>query len=343
MECKTESDDPLEGYIAQFYGLIGDKRTRRTFRETIKGILAAGSLVCQRIAAGSAELVKGKKGSQRVIRLATGESTHRSQLESEHLTKRLRELAVEQLEQDEAEEVWLVADGSDLRKPYAEVMPHLMQVRDLDGDLVTGYRTLNVLAITPGRRGLLYHRLFSSHAPDFVSEPAEAQAALQTVSQALAPLKKRKTFTWLLDRGFDDIAAWRTIWEQEEHVVCRIYHTERTVTFQNRDGHWVQGSIEQAKRYLRPLAQVETTLEVKRGKQVRPKKQPVQVELAACSMRLTYSTGVRRPGKGKQVTKQVWLVQATILGTDCQPWLLLTDWPVQDAQSAMRIFFMYRQ
>ena len=75
MEWKTESDDPLEGYIAQFYGLIGDKRTRRTFRETIKGILAAGSLVCQRIAAGSAELIKGKKGSQRVIRLATGERT----------------------------------------------------------------------------------------------------------------------------------------------------------------------------------------------------------------------------------------------------------------------------
>lgn len=158
------------------------------------------------------------------------------------------------------------------------------------------------------------------------------------MSQALAPLKKRKTFTWLLDRGFDDIAAWRTIWEQEEHVVCRIYHTERTVTFQNRDGHWVQGSIEQAKQYLRPLARVETTLEVKRGKQVRPKKQPVQVELMACSVRLTYSTGVRRPGKGKWVTKQVWLVQATILGTDCQPWLLLTDWPVQDEQSAMRIF-----
>jgi len=54
-----------------------------------------------------------------------------------------------------------------------------------DGDLVAGYRTLNVLAITPGRQGLLYHRLFSSHAPDFVSEPTEAQTALQTVSQQL--------------------------------------------------------------------------------------------------------------------------------------------------------------
>ena len=33
-------------------------------------------------------------------------------------------------------------------------------------------------------------------------------------------------------------------------------------------------------RHLRPLAQAETTMEVKRGKQVRPKKQPVKVKLA---------------------------------------------------------------
>jgi hypothetical protein len=45
-------------------------------------------------------------------------------------------------------------------------MPYLMQVRDLDEELVPGYRTLNVLGLTPGPRGLLYHRLFSSQAPD---------------------------------------------------------------------------------------------------------------------------------------------------------------------------------
>jgi len=54
------------------------------------------------------------------------------------------------------------------------VMAYLMQVRDLDEHLVPGYRTLNVIGLTPGRRGLLYHRLFSSQAPDFVS-PRDAQ------------------------------------------------------------------------------------------------------------------------------------------------------------------------
>jgi hypothetical protein len=47
----------------------------------------------------------------------------------------------------------------------------------------------------------------------FVSEPAEIQTALQTVSRAIAPLKVRRPVTWILDSGFDDVAVWRTIWE----------------------------------------------------------------------------------------------------------------------------------
>ena len=51
-----------------------------------------------------------------------------------------------------------------------------MQMRDLDQQLVPGYRTLKVIGLTPGRRGLLYHRLFSSQAPDFGSR-AKGSAA----------------------------------------------------------------------------------------------------------------------------------------------------------------------
>ena len=141
MEWKTTWEDPLTSYMKHFDGLIGDQRTRKTFGEIVKGIIAAGSLICQQIAYQSAELSKGKKGSQRVIRLATGQSTQRSALDAEHLTKRMREVAVEQLEQAPEDEAWLIADSSDLRKPYAEAMPYLMQVRDLDERLVPGYRT----------------------------------------------------------------------------------------------------------------------------------------------------------------------------------------------------------
>jgi hypothetical protein len=177
-----------------------------------------------------------------------------------------------------------------------------------------------------------------------VSEPQEVQQALTTVSQALAPLKAHKTVTWLLDSGFDDAAVWRTIWEQDEHLVVRLYHTDRKVVFQDRQGEWHEGDIAQATAHLRPLARVETSLRVKRGKQTRPKQQPVPVELSACPVRVSYWTNVRRPGdKGQLVTKEVWLVQVRVLGVNWEPWVLLTDWPVVDAHSATRIFTMYRQ
>src|SRR5258708_21172194 len=344
MEWKATWNDPLTKYLAPYHGLIGDKRTHKTFDEVIKGIVGAGSLICQRIAAHSAQLSQGKKGSQCIIRLASGESTKRSSIDAEHVTTQLRTDAAEYLGQAREEELWVVADCSDLRKPYASELPYLMQVPALDGKgLVPGYRTLNVLGITPGRRGILYHRLFSSQAPGFVSEPAEVQQAVQTISAALDPYKTNKTVTWITDRGFDDVAVWRTMWEHNEHVVCRIYHFERTVALERSPGQWIQGNLAKAQEQVKRLARVETRVEVQRGKQQRPKRQPVEVEIAACPVRLPYSTSVRRKEQGQKGTKTLWLVKVTGLGTTQAPWWLLTDWPVEDEVSAMRIFTMYRE
>jgi hypothetical protein len=77
MEWQANWEEPLQNYLQHFDGLLGDERTRRTFQASIKGILAAGTLICQRIAACSAELSHAKDGAQRILRLATGESTKR--------------------------------------------------------------------------------------------------------------------------------------------------------------------------------------------------------------------------------------------------------------------------
>jgi hypothetical protein len=330
-------------YVGQFQALIGDKRTGVTFGETLKGIMNAGSLVCQRIAAQSTVLSRAQDGAQRVIRLATGESTQRSQLDAENLTARLREYGLRQLSGSERDELWLILDGSDLRKPYAQEMPDLMQVRDLNGQLVPGYRTLNVLGVTPQRRGILYHRLFSSQEVDFVSESFEVQQALQTVSQAVERLKAQKAVTWVMDSGLDDIAVWRTIWEQDEHLVCRLKHKERLVEYQNGQGEWTAGDIQRAQDRGRLLATVQTEMVVRRGSQKKAKRQRVTAEIRACPIRLTYETNVRREGAGETVQKVVWLVEVRLLGTPLAPWLLITDWPVTGAESAGRIFRMYRQ
>jgi hypothetical protein len=330
-------------YLGHFGRLIGDKRTGTTFGEIVRGIINAGSLVCQQIAAHSPVLSAVKDGAQRVIRFAKGTSTKRSEVDAEHLVEALCERGVEQLAKSETDELWLIADPSDLRKPYANQMPDMMQVRDLDGKLVSGYRTLNVLGVTPGRRGILYHRLFSSEAEDFVSEPLEVQRGLKQVSQAVRPLKERMAVSWIVDCGFDDVAVWRTIWEQQEHVVCRISHTERLVAYQTAAGKWRTGDVAAARWHLRPMASARTEMVVRRGPQKKAKRQRVTAEIRACPLRLTYDTHVRRVGTGETVQKELWLVEVTVPRSNLKPWLLITDWPVEDAESAVRIFRMYRQ
>jgi len=333
----------LEDYLNPFNSLIGDRRTRVTLGETVKGIIAAGSLVCQRIAAKSERLSAAREGGQRVSRLARGESTKRSRVGAEDLTRVLRERGIAHLAEAEADELWLVADQSELRKPYAREMPQLMRVRDLDGSLVPGYRTINVLGITPSRRGILYHRLFSSRAQDFVSESQETQEALQTVSQALDGLKQRMAITWIVDSGFDDVALWRTIWEQGEHLVCRLKHLERLVAYQDEAGRWVEGDIAAARQRLKRLATAQTEMVVRRKGQSRAKRQRVPVDIRACAVRLTYETNVRREGPGETVQKVLWLIEVSLPGTGLEPWLLISDWPVTDADKAVRVFQMYRQ
>ena len=218
-----------------------------------------------------------------------------------------------------------------------------MKVKALDGGLVSGYRTLNVLGMVPSRRGVLYHRLFSSKEEDFLSESLEIQTALQTVAQALRKRKQHPSETWITDTGFDDVAVWRTIWEQKQHVVCRLKHKERLVKHQDERGQWVDGNIQRARQRLQLLATSRTEMVVRRGRQRKAKRQPVEVKIRACPIRLTYQTNVRREGPGEEVTKDLWLVEVRLPRTKLKPWLLLTDWPVTDAQGAVRIFRMYRQ
>lgn len=343
MAWEASWESPLAAYLGSFDDLIGDRRTSFTFRETIRGIIASGSLVCQRIAAHSQLSARTTKGSQRVIRLAKGESTKRSQLDAESLTERLRNRGLAGLAEADTDEVWLMCDGSDLRKPYAEMMPDLMQVKGLDGALVPGYRTLNILGVTPKRRGILYHRLFSSLEADFVSEPAEVQRALHTVHQALVAQGHFRSVTWVMDRGFDDVAAWRTIWEQQAHVVCRLKHIDRLLDYQLVSGDWQAGDVSAARRALRSYATVQTEMVVTRGRQQRPKAQLITAHIRACPLRLSYDANVRREGAADPQQQALWLVEVQLVGVRMEPWLLLTDWPVTDAASAIRIFRMYRQ
>jgi hypothetical protein len=272
--------------------------------------------------------------------MAKGTATKRSAVDAAHLTARLRERGLEQL-RDEAE-VWAIVDPSDLRKPHAREMPALMRVRKTGGDkgTVPGYRTLNVLGVgRAGRRGILYHRLFSSEEEDFASESTEIQTALETVGAALAG----KTVTYLLDSQFDDVAVWSTIWRQGQRLVCRLKHAERLVEVPDDDGGWRAGTIAAARGQARELATARTELLVRKRGQRYPKRQPCTVRIAACPVRVSYPTDVRGRRTSPRRVEAAWLVVVRVEGVDWEPWLLLTDWPVEDEAGAVRAFRMYRQ
>jgi hypothetical protein len=271
--------------------------------------------------------------------MARGESTKRSSLDAEQLTEKLRHRGAEILADEE--EVWAVVDPSELRKPYARQMPDLMRVRKTGSErgTVPGYRTLNVLGIgRNGRRGVLYHRLFSSHAEGFASESREIQTALETVGKALVG----KRVTYLMDSQFDDEAVWSTIWTQGNHLVCRLKHAERIVELRGEDEGWKAGTIQTAKGQARELARVRTEMLVRKASQPRTKRQPVAARISSCPIRVSYPLDVRRKEKSRRLIKEVFLVVVELENVGLEPWLLITDHPVRNEEEAALVFRMYR-
>ncbi|MEP6775080.1 MAG: transposase [Chloroflexota bacterium] len=338
----------LDDYLAQFTCLFGDTRSRTTFQAIVQGILTAGSLVCTRIAAQAPLLSNVQHGSQRVLRFATADSTQRSSVTASRLVGKLGERGVASLGQTPTStEVWLILDGSNLRKPHAKQMPDLMRVRSLQGTMVNGYHTINVLGVTPQHRALLYHRLFSSKEKDHLSESHEVQRALKEVGATLAPIQAEHPLTWIMDSGFDDQAVWRTVWEQGQHVLCRVQHMDRLVQYTTSAGQWRDGHVVEACDQLRGQGKVQTSMVVRLKGQRYEKRQSVSVQLSSCPIQVSYEPDVRRggPGKGEgaKVTQAMWLLKVEILDSHMEPWYLLTDWPTNTPAQAARIFQMYRQ
>ena len=265
--------------------------------------------------------------------MAEGDSTKRSRLDADSVTRVLREQGVAHLRAED--ELELVLDGMELRRPGAHEQEYLMSVKALDGSLVNGYRSFNVLGMGQEARGLLYHKVFSSRLPDFQSENVEIQAAIQHTEQALIDFQGPKT--WAIDMGFDNDDVWWEIWKHPgSHLVNRVYHLERIVEWQTVRGKWEERYLDATFPYLKHLATIQTELEVRLQGQKYAKRQKVTVELSAVPLRVYHP-------QDKSRTQPVWLVRAKVVGAVGKPWFLLTDWAVRDAQSAVRIFRFYRR
>ena len=92
--------------------------------------------------------------------------------------------------------VVFVHDGSDIRKPYSEVQEHLGWVRDLDGQWVRGYSTLNTVGVDLQGNSvdLLYCTPYSSQLPEYVSGK---ERKLFDTGQLKDPVRYKEIESWL--------------------------------------------------------------------------------------------------------------------------------------------------
>lgn len=114
----------------------------------------------------------------------------------------------------------IVVDPTDIRKPYAEKMPHLATVRDgSTGELVTGYWACLALACEPASRRVLplLQQLWSAEAPDFVSENAQLLSVIDTIAAATA-----KRGIYVVDRGGDRIELYKPLLERGLRFIIRL-------------------------------------------------------------------------------------------------------------------------
>lgn len=76
MEWQATWTEPLAQFVSAFGDLFGDRRSAVTFAEIVRGVIGAGSLICEQIAAHSLVLMASRHGAQGVTRFAGGRARY---------------------------------------------------------------------------------------------------------------------------------------------------------------------------------------------------------------------------------------------------------------------------
>lgn len=165
-------------------------------------------------------------------------------------------------------EVYLLHDPSDIRKPHSSKTEHIGKVRDLNNQIINGYSSHNIVAVTPKDKTvhLLSHQLYSNKDPRFLKaeyvkkieqdkEFAEKEAALtlyksqdwfnkktltkdaiKQMNKAFKDSHPEIKITHVLDREFDDDDYFSLISELGDDFVIRSKKTRAIVIKDDIDG-----------------------------------------------------------------------------------------------------------
>ena len=208
MPSATMNVGSLSDVVQPYRPLFRDRRLFTAFQAALGGILSSGTTrVAQmaRLAPGTGANPQAERRLRRLVH----HDHQRSDLSADTLLNHLQAQGAARVAG--SDEVIVILDGSDLRKPHSQTLEYLDTVRDLKGQPVAGYRTLNATLVTPdGRHTLLYHTLYSTLAPGFTSENTVVLQALAQITRALRSAGVLRII-FVLDRGFDSLRIIRRL------------------------------------------------------------------------------------------------------------------------------------
>ena len=158
-------------------------------------------------------------------------------------------------------EIYLLHDPSDIRKPHSKKTEDLGKVLDLNHRVINGYSSYNVIAVTPYDKQvhLLSHELYSNKSPSFLkaeyvkklgenkdfpekeavfelyksgtwfNKKTLAQSTIQKTSDAFKTNNPTSTITHILDREFDDEDYFSFIASLGDDFVIRAKKTRKAI------------------------------------------------------------------------------------------------------------------
>jgi hypothetical protein len=209
----TRLAEKLRVQIHQFLGILSPRFSRpklKFLEQMLFGVSASQDCKLSQVARALDEPILLKKTEERLSRhlASPGLGTVVQQQIIGHAARRVKR------------DTLMVVDPTDIRKPYAQAMPHLATVRDgSTGELVNGYWACVALACEAESRRVLplMQELWSAQAPDFESENTQLLGMIDRVAEAT-----ERRGVYVLDRGGDRMKLYQPMLARGLRFIIRL-------------------------------------------------------------------------------------------------------------------------
>jgi len=288
--------EQLDGFLGILYPHFS-KPTCKFLKQMVFGLQASKDIKLSNVARALDESIALKKTEERLSR----------NLKTEGLDETLNTIIASQGASRIGKDTLIIVDPTDIRKEYAEKMPYLATIHDgSSGELATGYSGFMAVACEPRSRKMtpLHLRLWSSKAPDFISENHQILEVIRTIHEAA---EGRGIYVY--DRGGDRKMIMHKLLDQGNRMVIRQVGN-RHVVFNAKSREELEVAMGCAMKYAETIVK-----ETRKGEKV------YHLEFGARKVKL--------PERAEQLTLVV------VKGFGKKPLMLLTNIEVKGSRKSI--------